>query len=131
MFCPYCGNPMEFVPEYAGTNVACPHCGGQFTMPGQPIVAVQQQFVSQQSYATGAPNRRRDNVAGLLAAILSLFVPGLGQMCQGRIAVGMLFLIVVLVGGGFAFMLPDPLNLLSLLMALVFWLFSIVHAALS
>jgi TM2 domain-containing membrane protein YozV len=130
MFCPYCGNLLEFVPEYSGTNVACPHCGGQFTMPGQPAMSAQPQVTR---YAANTRSRKRqgDNVAGLLAAILSLFVPGLGQMCQGRIGIGMLFLVVVIVTTAIAFVTPQPLNLASLFVGLAVWLLAIVHAALS
>lgn len=40
-----------------------------------------------------------------VAAILSFFIPGLGQMCQGRIAVGLVFFLATLVGYVFTLML--------------------------
>ncbi|NLE38131.1 MAG: hypothetical protein GX621_08930 [Pirellulaceae bacterium] len=29
--CPVCGRPLEVREEYLGRNVACSHCGGEFT----------------------------------------------------------------------------------------------------
>lgn len=42
--------------------------------------------------------RKKPGVENMLAAIMSFFVPGLGQFCQGRTAAGVMFLVSFIVG---------------------------------
>jgi TM2 domain-containing membrane protein YozV len=49
--------------------------------------------------------RNREPFNSGVAAILSLFVPGLGQMCQGRTITGLLCLVLIPLGY-LAFIIP-------------------------
>ena len=64
-------------------------------------------------------NQRRRGIEPGIAALLSLLVPGLGQMCQGRIIAGPIAFCVTFIGYLF-FILPG----------LFFHLITIVDAAL-
>lgn len=46
---------------------------------------------------------RKPAVEGLLAALLSFFLPGLGQMCQGRFGAGFAFFFCLFIVGMFMF----------------------------
>lgn len=39
--CPHCSRDMATLPALAGEVVNCPHCGGQLTMPGEPLPAAE------------------------------------------------------------------------------------------
>lgn len=87
-------------------------------MPGQ--VAAAPAIVRHYHYHRGG----RDKSSGMVAALLSFLIPGLGQLCQGRVGTGaILFAAVVLaVVIGIAFV---PF----LAVALLLWLWAIVDAA--
>jgi TM2 domain-containing membrane protein YozV len=69
------------------------------------------------------PQRKRPTVEGLLAALLSLVVPGLGQFCQGRVVPGMAFLLAAVVGAALIS------AIVGIPIFLVAWIWSVVDAA--
>jgi TM2 domain-containing membrane protein YozV len=78
-YCIECGVPIN------GKAEICPNCGvRQHSAPVSP-------------QAHTAPSNARKWSPGV-AAVLSFFVPGLGQMYKGRIGAGLMWLIVVLIG---------------------------------
>lgn len=95
--------------------VACPQCAGRFTAPPSTHVA-------------GIPSRfrltrRKQELSGV-AAVLSFLVPGLGQMCQGRVETGVCFLLACMALGGLT------LAVWPLAVACVpVWLWNVVDAA--
>lgn len=74
----------------------------QHTAPQRPQVVVVQQ----------------KGISGGAAAILSFFIPGLGQLCQGRWIMGFLAFVLTLVG-----------YMLFIVPGLIFHLLTIVDAA--
>jgi len=83
--CAECGK------EISSIAASCPSCGHPMAGPGQPSIQVVQ--VNQQSVQ--APVRRWSPG---VAAILSFFIPDLGQMYKGQILNGVAWLIIVPVG---------------------------------
>jgi hypothetical protein len=109
---------MEDAADLSGQLVACPRCGNHFSMP-----------VYHTPVAISLPTRRsrrapRDRTPGLISAVLSLFVPGLGQLCTGRPGTGVLFFVSV------AFLAALGVILFPLwLVGLLIWLWAVVDAA--
>lgn len=114
MQCPHCLLVLEDVPEYGGTLVACPHCAGRFVAPACAVKAIPSRF---------RQTRRKRGISAI-AAILSFFVPGLGQMCQGRAEAGICFFL----GCGVLAIAAAVLWPLALL-AVPLWLWNVVDAA--
>jgi hypothetical protein len=118
ILCPHCQFGMEDAADLSGQLVACPRCGNHFSMP-----------VYHTPVAISLPTRRsrrapRDRTPGLIAAVLSLFVPGLGQLCTGRPGTGLLFFLSV------AFLAALGVILFPLwLVGLLIWLWAVVDAA--
>jgi hypothetical protein len=82
--CPACNK------EISRVAVACPSCGH----PINPVqVPVASQETPKRSWSPG------------VAALLSLIIPGAGQMYKGQVGAGLLWLIFV-VGGYFLFIIP-------------------------
>lgn len=116
MQCPHCLSVLEDVPEYGGTIVACPHCAGRFTAPRSAVAAIPSRF---------RPSPRpHDKTAGMLAAILSFLIPGLGQLCQGRPLAGLAFLASCLAAA-----LGTILFVLPVIVLIPLWLWAVVDAA--
>jgi hypothetical protein len=78
--CPRCQQPVDRVPEYAGLQVACPHCGAAFVMPpseGAPGV----QSVAPGPVMPAAPpargiHRRQRSLAKKKTSFLILLIAG-------------------------------------------------------
>jgi len=107
-FCPKCGK------EVTEEMNVCPYCGNPLkVMPTQREVPVSKVTI-------GTKNSG-------LAAVLSLLIPGLGQMYDGKIGRGLLFLFVVVpltvIIAMFFFWLILPLFL-----PLAFWIWNIFDA---
>lgn len=120
--CPHCGLAVQESPELAGVTVNCPNCRRPFQMPVPQAVAVStpsfqpavEDFRPQ--YSTTAYRRERgpQNSPGV-AAVLSFFFVGLGQIYNGEIGKGLLMMvgyIVCLVITAFTVGLAFPLPLL-------------------
>jgi TM2 domain-containing membrane protein YozV len=108
-------SPLE---ELAAANQQ--HEAGVFTQqgavfqqsPGGPIVAVQQTVIVHQHQ-----NESQNNA---IAAMLSFLIPGLGQMYQGRVAEGVLWLVATFVGY-FIMVCPGALlHLLCIISAVIY-----------
>lgn len=86
MYCPQCHSPRR-PPKHPGQPDFCPNCGANLTI------------------------RTPDKVSNMIAALLSFMLPGVGQMCQARYAVGAAFL----AGAIFSLLLiPFVIGLLTL-----------------
>lgn len=118
--CPHCRFLMDDAPDLAGQLVACPRCAGQMMMPGfapapQPATVIHHHYHGK---------RGKDKAAGMVAALMSFLIPGLGQLCQGRAAMGVLLCFGTLLAVAIGFALPP-----FLLVAICFWLWAIMDAA--
>jgi DNA-directed RNA polymerase subunit RPC12/RpoP len=108
--CVYCSGPLLPAPDLAGQLVACPHCGYQFTIA--PQIKPRQRY-------------RRDEGSRAACAIASLFIPGLGQLVQGRVEVAAcMFGFAVVFGALSLFYLGIP-------GLVIVWVWSILDAALT
>jgi TM2 domain-containing membrane protein YozV len=68
--------------------------------------------------------KKQRNISSGAAAIITLFVPGLGQLCQGRVISGMFLLVVVMllyvIAGatlGAGLLLAIPAHLVAVVLA--------------
>jgi TM2 domain-containing membrane protein YozV len=97
--CPFCAE------EIQSAALICKHCGRQVKagVVPPPVTSTQTVIVGSKSDGT--------------AAILSLFIPGLGQMYKGNIAGGVLFLCLTLFG-----------YLYYILLGLILHIAAVVHA---
>ncbi len=77
--CPECDR------EISSRAEACPHCGCPIS-PSGPVQIVQ----------APAPPQRKWNPG--IAALLSLVIPGAGQMYKGQVFNGLVWLVVVVIG---------------------------------
>jgi len=76
--CPYCGETIQSIAR------KCKHCG---------------EYLDDSLRATRIPARTADWNAGI-AAVLSLIIPGAGQIYKGRLGAGIAWFILVAVGYG-------------------------------
>ena len=93
--CPECGR------EVSSAAASCPQCGHPITR--QAVVA------TTEPKAKWSPG---------IAAVLSLVIPGAGQMYKGKVGIGLVWLVVVFVG-----------YLLLLIPGLILHLICIINAA--
>lgn len=100
MTCANCGGTIEFALSKHHTAANCPHCGDLVKLRDSSIEA-QVASLRQQS---AKPVKPKAEISPGAAAILSLFIPGLGQMCKGQLGTGILFLVCTLIG--YAFIIP-------------------------
>ena len=134
--CPYCRGAFADLPSQAGQLVACPHCRNTLQLPAaepDPLFVVSS---PRRSY-----RKPRGEVAGLLAALLSFLLPGLGQLCQGRTGEGIGFLlswiccpiIAVMYGIGGTLVTdsaaPLAIGILAACLTFPIWIWSVVDAA--
>lgn len=122
--CPHCQRALSVGPEHAGQVLACPLCANHFQVPAAPVAATAATHPLDfdggkscpycgESIQRGAKkcrhcgeyldrNLRRDNAPAKwspgVAAVLSFFWPGLGQMYKGSVIGGFLWMIVVITG---------------------------------
>ncbi len=82
--CPYCRAVLVDDGTLAGSEVECPYCRGRIQMPGAPIAATSTTQRVEHVY-------RLDKSPGI-AAVLSFFWAGLGQMYNGQMAKGFGFM---------------------------------------
>jgi len=94
--CPLCKQNLEFTPDLAGMVVECPFCKGQINcnfpaatvkpppIPAQPYYPPQQQVV-----VGGRTRRRKTEAHPGIAALLSFFFPGAGQLYAGNVLGGL------------------------------------------
>jgi TM2 domain-containing membrane protein YozV len=95
--CPECSK------EISSAAVSCPNCGHPMMRAPEPQQVVQQVVVSKPSNG--------------VAALLSLLIPGAGQMYKGSVGTGLVWMFVVVIGYC-AFIVPGViLHLICILMA--------------
>ena len=75
--CPECG---RMVSERAAT---CPECACTIAEPRAPERIIERQVVTKETQAQGSGGN-------VVAAVASFFIPGLGQLTQGRVGRGVL-----------------------------------------
>lgn len=78
--CPNCQGSVEYPIELRGSAGTCPFCGFQ------------------QWIGTTGPINSHQGVSPGVAAILSVFMPGLGQLCKGETGKGIAFFFITLLG---------------------------------
>ncbi len=103
-------------PSLAGMVVQCPHCAQQLQMPGQPVAYIQP-APSQPTWRSHNPPKSPG-----VAAVLSFLWCGLGQIYNGDIGKGVMFLIFSLVAAALCFLL------IGFFIVPVLWLWSIIDA---
>ncbi len=90
--CPYCGTALWDDGSLAGQEVECPRCRGRLRMPGGPPpggpaygqgVATQTQRIEHVHVLARSPG---------VAAVLSFFWAGLGQIYCGQLGKGLAFM---------------------------------------
>lgn len=99
--CPYCAEIINVA------AIKCKHCGERLDTkaPGQPAQKVEVRYPRQKKWEPG------------LAAVLSLFIPGAGQMYKGDVGMGVLWLIFTFIGY-FFFVIPGLiLHLICVILA--------------
>jgi TM2 domain-containing membrane protein YozV len=113
MICPHCHSALDDAPDLAGQVCACPRCGGQFQIPGSPPTVV-----------SASAFRRKPKRGGLGPAMFSFFIPGLGQLFDGRAERGLMIIVswIIAMCTGFFFFFP-------FIAALLIWIWSVVDAA--
>jgi hypothetical protein len=83
--CPYCAE------EINKDAIKCKHCGEILDLE------IRNARTQQQSQFNTSPNRERKWNPGV-AGILSLVIPGTGQMYKGEVGLGVIWLIVTILG---------------------------------
>jgi TM2 domain-containing membrane protein YozV len=82
MYCRECGK------QVSSEAYACPHCGAPHPT-GMALAAPQPVYVRPPPPATFSPGA---------AAVLSFFLPGLGQICKGEVGPGIGWMFATLIG---------------------------------
>lgn len=98
--CNFCGEAIQAFAK------KCKHCGefldGSAIRPQQPVQHYTTPSVTQQVHVHNDNSDRRSyrhrEFSGLLAVLMSFFVPGLGQLYKGRFAAAVLWFFFVLLG---------------------------------
>ena len=124
MFCPNCGKEVQ-----AGASF-CPSCGKPILVQGAPIGVVPpsavptspQQAIIQPQLQPQLQTQRVQNKNEGLAAVLSFLFTGLGQIYNGQIAKGILFVVVGIVFAGLIFVL------IGIILYPIFWIYNIYDA---
>jgi TM2 domain-containing membrane protein YozV len=113
-FCRHCGKKVNPKAEI------CPKCGVRLKRP--PKARAVKRAVAKTTAAPKTTSKRRKlsgpkNAA--LAAILSLILPGLGQIYNGQIGRGITFIIIIVILGAIPFILTI---FFGFLIIFLFWL---------
>lgn len=117
MFCPNCGKEVQ-----PGASF-CPSCGKPISNQSNPIGAapVQQPIIQPQlqpPLQTIGVQKKNEG----LAAVLSFLFTGLGQIYNGQIAKGIIFVVVGIVFAGLIFVL------IGIILYPIFWIYNIYDA---
>ena len=106
LICPHCRGAVADNPALDGQVIICPHCHNQFTQPVAnpvplaPLVPLVQGAPGGIHFRGGPKSFKRartPQVNPVVAGMLSLLLPGLGQFAQGRGVEGTCFLIAALI----------------------------------
>jgi TM2 domain-containing membrane protein YozV len=133
--CPHCFKPIAQSPELAGQFISCPRpqCGRFVAMPAEMrareiLPAIEPPPVQM---TADRPHHQHpvyviqqdSGASAMVAALLSLFMPGLGQMCQGRAGTGVAFFAGWIVSWALC------LFLIGFILVPLVWVIAIVEAA--
>jgi TM2 domain-containing membrane protein YozV/ribosomal protein L40E len=119
LYCNNCGNPLTPLPNETNTKY-CSNCGAQIDKNAEicPKCGVR---VAPPPMAA-APAYRPERKSAGLAAVLSFLFVGLGQIYNGQIGKGIMFIILGIV---FVFMM---LLLIGFILYPLFWIYNIYDA---
>ena len=109
MFCPSCGKEVQTGASF------CPSCGKSLLVQGAPVGGVP---IAQPQPLTQPIQKKNEG----LAAVLSFLFTGLGQIYNGQIAKGILFVVVGVVFAGLIFVL------IGIILYPIFWIYNIYDA---
>ena len=117
-FCKNCGSELEQTQE-ANTKF-CPHCGGE--LPGDDNFCPEcGKSLSGEIESVQTPTVRK-NKSPFLAAILSFFIIGLGQVYLGLVKKGILLFVLAIIAGILT------LVIIGWLLWFVIWIYAIYDA---
>ena len=131
--CPHCQGSIAADPALSGQVVTCPHCHGNLQMPQvtSPVVPASVGSglpqISTGSRGSSYTSSRRPQHQGAaknpgVAAVLSFFWCGLGQIYNGQIGLGLFFMFIQVVNSLLFFVL------IGFLTWPVCWIWSMVDA---
>ena len=89
--CPFCAEEINI------DAIKCKHCG-EILDPALIQAKQQSQQPQQIQHHYIAPQSKERKWSPGIAAVLSFFIPGVGQMYKGQVVLGIIWLIVVPVG---------------------------------
>lgn len=98
--CTRCGTTLAHPNAWDGGPVDCPKCGAEFD--------VMDRWVLNELKEKEKDREKRASTSPGVAAVLSLVIPGAGQMYRGRIGLGLLWMLFVVLGY-LAFIVPGVL----------------------
>lgn len=130
LICPHCRGQVAENPALAGQLVVCPHCINQFATPSidqvppAPLRPLVVGNVLTGVHFRGSRGPRPAKINPVVAGMLSLLFPGLGQFAQGRGVEGTCFLVAGLVVLAIGCLVPP-----AFFLGLIVLIWSIVDAA--
>ena len=92
--CPHCGCPLTAALKEAPRELKCPQCGYYNRPDGTKCYQCGAALAAPVTVARPQPQGSAGNV---LAAVLSFIIPGLGQLCQGRVGAGVFWFVVAVI----------------------------------
>ncbi len=90
--CPHCDTVVANDARTAGQNVSCPNCSGQFQMPIPQAVSFSSDQPPPETHRHVYIHTPPKNSG--IAAVLSFFWSGAGQIYNGQIGKGLLFIVL-------------------------------------
>src|SRR5262245_34821700 len=94
ILCAHCQQQLSVDDAFMGQNVQCPYCAGTMTVPVMATTAQPFAFAAASSGSSKTVYVQTDQKNSGIAAVLSFFFPGAGQIYNGQIGKGLLFLIL-------------------------------------
>ena len=120
VYCPHCGIGVVNDGTLSGQMTTCPSCSGVFQMPylqAAPAASFVQEPEYHRDFYPHSPPKNSG-----IAAVLSFFWPGLGQIYNGEIGKGILLFLLTIVFAVLSFLL------IGIPLLLVLWVWSMYDA---